>query len=228
MGCNYLSLPLIPASGTQVLTCGEAIQWYSCSPMLPCHTFSYKENTHDNKNPKWPKSYSHKKSAHIYIYTYIYIYINLIINKHVHKWICLFEMTPSKYIWIEEALVVISWEILETSIIEMCFKITYRQMLLTHWGRVMHICVSNLTIIGSDNSLSPDQHQAIIWTYAGILFIGPLGSICSEIIIEINTFSLKKNVFENVVWKIAAILSRPQCVETWCNMWYCIQYWASI
>ena len=26
---------------------------------------------------------------------------------------------------------------------------------LTHWGRVTHICVSNLTIIGSDNGLSP-------------------------------------------------------------------------
>ena len=33
---------------------------------------------------------------------------------------------------------------------------------LTHWGRVMHICVGNLTIIGSDNGLSPGRHQAII------------------------------------------------------------------
>ena len=33
---------------------------------------------------------------------------------------------------------------------------------LTHWGRVTHICVSNLTIIGSDNGLSPDRRQAII------------------------------------------------------------------
>ena len=30
---------------------------------------------------------------------------------------------------------------------------------LTHWGWVTHICVSNLTIIGSDNGLSPDRHQ---------------------------------------------------------------------
>ena len=29
---------------------------------------------------------------------------------------------------------------------------------LTHWGRVMHICASKLTIIGSDNGLSPCQH----------------------------------------------------------------------
>ena len=35
---------------------------------------------------------------------------------------------------------------------------------LTHWGRVKHICVSKLTIIGSDNGLSPGRRQAIIRT----------------------------------------------------------------
>ena len=34
--------------------------------------------------------------------------------------------------------------------------------LLTHWGRVTHICVSKLIIIGSDNGLSPSRRQAII------------------------------------------------------------------
>ena len=63
---------------------------------------------------------------------------------------------------------------------------------LTHWGRVMHICVSKLTIIASDNGLSPGRRQAIIWTSAGILLIGPLGTNFSEIIIEIITFSFKK------------------------------------
>ena len=63
---------------------------------------------------------------------------------------------------------------------------------LTHWGRVTHICISKLTIIGSDNGLSPDRHQAIIWTNAGILLIGPLGTNFSEILIEIHAFSFKK------------------------------------
>ena len=53
--------------------------------------------------------------------------------------------------------------------------------MLTHWGRVTHICVGNLTIIGSDNGLSPGRRQAIIWTNAGILLIGPLGTNFSEI-----------------------------------------------
>ena len=62
----------------------------------------------------------------------------------------------------------------------------------THWGRVTHICVCNLTTIGSDNGLSPSRHQAIIWTNAGILSIGHLGTNFSEILIEIHTFSFKK------------------------------------
>ena len=65
-------------------------------------------------------------------------------------------------------------------------------ILLTHWGRVTHICVGKLTIIGSDNGLSPGRRQAIIWTNAGILLIGPLGTNFSEILIEILTFSFKK------------------------------------
>ena len=39
---------------------------------------------------------------------------------------------------------------------------------LTLWGRVMHICVSKLTIIGSENGLLTGCHQAIIWTNAGV------------------------------------------------------------
>ena len=63
---------------------------------------------------------------------------------------------------------------------------------LSHWGRVTHICVSKITIIGPDNGLSPSRHQAIIWSNAGILSIRTLGTNFSEILIEIHTFSFKK------------------------------------
>ena len=66
------------------------------------------------------------------------------------------------------------------------------QSSLSHWGRVTHICVGNLTIIGSDNGLSPSRRQAIIWTNAGILLIGSLGTNFSETLIGIQTFSYKK------------------------------------
>ena len=65
-------------------------------------------------------------------------------------------------------------------------------MVKTHWDRVTHICVDKLTIIGSDNGLSPGRRQAIIWTNAGILLIRPLGTNFSEILIGIQTFSFTK------------------------------------
>ena len=63
---------------------------------------------------------------------------------------------------------------------------------LTHWARLTHICVGNLTIIGSDNGLSPGRRQAIIWTYARVVLIGILGTNFNEILIEIHAFSFKK------------------------------------
>ena len=67
-----------------------------------------------------------------------------------------------------------------------------RPKALTHWGQEMHICISKLTIIGSDNGLSPGRRQAIIWINVGILSIGPLQTNFSEILIEIYTLSFKK------------------------------------
>ena len=55
-----------------------------------------------------------------------------------------------------------------------------------------YICVSKLTIIGSDNGLSPGRRQAIIWTNAGILLIQSIGKNFNEILSEIHTFSYKK------------------------------------
>ena len=55
-----------------------------------------------------------------------------------------------------------------------------------------HICNSDLTIIGSDNGLSPGRRQAIIWTNAEIVLIGPLGTNFNEILFEIWNFSFKK------------------------------------
>ena len=63
---------------------------------------------------------------------------------------------------------------------------------LTHWGRVTHICVGKLTIIGSDKGLSPGRRQAIIYTNAGILLIWTLGTNFNEILGEIHSFSFSK------------------------------------
>ena len=88
---------------------------------------------------------------------------------------------------------------------------------LNNWGWVTNLCIGKLIITGSDNGMSPGRCQAIIWTNAGILLIGPLGTNFSQILIEVYAFSFKKmnlkmsgkwrpfclslNVFNNVVSK---------------------------
>ena len=52
--------------------------------------------------------------------------------------------------------------------------------------------ITKLTIIGSDNGMLPGRRQAIIWTNAGIWLIGALGTNVNELLIRIDTFSLKK------------------------------------
>ena len=86
---------------------------------------------------------------------------------------------------------------------------------LSHWGQVTHICVSNLPIIGSDNDLAPGWCQAIIWTNAGLLLIWSLGTNFGEIFKQNSYIFIQENAFENVVWEISTILSRPQCVNRW-------------
>ena len=82
---------------------------------------------------------------------------------------------------------------------------------LTHWGRVTHICIGKLTIIGSDNGLLPGRRQAIIWPNAGILSTGPLGTNFSEILIEINTFSFKKMHLKMSSGKWRPFVSASMC-----------------
>ena len=60
---------------------------------------------------------------------------------------------------------------------------------LTNQGRVMHICVGNLTIIVF---FSFGGRQVIMWTNAAILLIGTLGTNLSEVLVEIDAFSFRK------------------------------------
>ena len=73
---------------------------------------------------------------------------------------------------------------------------------LTHWGRLTHICISKLTIISSDNGLSPDWRPI-----AGILLIGPLGTNFSETLIETHIFSSMK-----MHLKMSSGKRRPFCL----------------
>ena len=80
-------------------------------------------------------------------------------------------------------------------------------------GRVTHICVGNLTIIGSDNGLSPGRCQAIYLNqYSNIVDWTPRNKLQRNLSRNLYIF-IQENAFENVVWKLASILSRPQCVN---------------
>ena len=62
-------------------------------------------------------------------------------------------------------------------------------------------------MIDSGNGLWPVGCHAIIWTNAGLLLTAPLGTI------KFETIFMDKNEFENVVCKMAAILSRPPYID---------------
>ena len=79
--------------------------------------------------------------------------------------------------------------------------------MLTRWGQLAHICVSRLTVTGSDNDLSPGRWQAIIWTNARILLIGPLGTNFSENLIDILAF-----LFTKMRLKLSSAKWRPFCL----------------
>ena len=95
--------------------------------------------------------------------------------------------------------------------------------MLTHWGQVMHLYISKLTIISSDNGLSPGRCQTIIWTNAGILLIIPLQTNFNEILIEIHKFSFKKIPFKmpSGKWRPFRlglhVLNRPQTYTVICH-----------
>ena len=93
------------------------------------------------------------------------------------------------------------------SILKMHITISFSSMCPVVCYLTHSICVGNLTIIGPDNGLSPGRRQAIIWTNAGILLIGPWGTNLSEILIKIHTFSFKK-----MRLKVSSAKRRPFCL----------------
>ena len=72
---------------------------------------------------------------------------------------------------------------------------------------------------GSDNGLAPIRRQAIIWTNAGLLSIGPSGTNISEILIKIQNFSFKKMHLKILSAKMRV---NPLYTELFCGPQTCI------
>ena len=95
----------------------------------------------------------------------------------------------------------------------------------------MHICISKLTIFGSDSGLSPRRRQAIIsvnqcWN---VFNLNPMNKIQWNFNQNLNFF-IQENALENVVCEMAAILSRGRWVN-W--LWpsdaiWCRRTWSTL
>ena len=87
---------------------------------------------------------------------------------------------------------------------------------LTHWGRVMHICICKLTIIGSDNGLVTSHYLNQWWNIVN----RTLGNKLQWNLNRNLYILIQGNALQNVVWKW-----RPFCLSfnelTWlpdCDM----------
>ena len=78
-------------------------------------------------------------------------------------------------------------------------------------GRATHMCVSKLTITGSNNRLSPGRYQAIIWTNARILLIGPLGTNFGEIQSKFIHFHSRKCILKCRLENSGHFISASTC-----------------
>ena len=89
-------------------------------------------------------------------------------------------------------------------------QVTLRKLI--HWSRVTHICIGNLTIIGSNNVLVPGRRQAIISTIDGTLLMGQLGIYLCDILIKIQIFGVKKAHLKMSAakWQTFCLILRPQ------------------
>ena len=101
----------------------------------------------------------------------------------------------------------------------------------THWGRKTHICIREHASTGSDNGLSPGRRQAIIWTIAGILSIGPSGTNFCEMSVDIYTLLSKNNTSKMSSGEAGQFVFAPICKSsltgTWAILWLARWKWCN-
>ena len=141
-------------------------------------------DTHDRTSPSYlPKEYSNQVSKRLERYFQSYRADKL---GHTDGWTDdsvlynhIFQCMGKYFVWNFRGVLWNSTQNIFPFHWEMCILLIITH--ITHWGRVAHMCVVNLTIIGSDNGLSPGRRQAIIRTNVVILLIGVIGTNFSEI-----------------------------------------------
>ena len=102
---------------------------------------------------------------------------------------------------------------------------------ISHWVRVTHLCVSQLTIISSGNGLYFGRRRAIIGANAGLLLVGPLGPNFSEILIQFHSIKMhfkmssgkRRLLFSALVWHTDTSWQIFQSLIEWNSIFYYIR-----
>ena len=108
-----------------------------------------------------------------------------------------------------------AWSISEREgVVTFCYNQNIRKdiyihsPILTNWGWVTHIPISELTIIGSDNGLSPGRRQTITWTNINWNLRKKLHWHFKQ-----NSYIFVQKLHLKMSCAMVAILSQPQCVK---------------
>ena len=157
----------------------QAITWANMDP-VPCHSMAPQGHNDWNDASQWQC-----------ILSCMFIYRILSVHFPLSCVVCMISFNFTPFSSCVVACIYVDWYEMFHIWISVWLKLDF-SLVLTHWGLMTHVCISKLTNIGSDNGLSPGWCQAIIWTNAGILFIGILGTNFSEILSEIHVFSFKR------------------------------------
>ena len=125
--------------------------------------------------------------------------------------VCSWLSCVFKYVEIKEFHIMIMKYIIR---FEKCHLIMIFEIVLTHLGRMTHICVGDLIIIVSNNGLAPGRRQSITWTNAGLLSMWLIKTNSSEIWVGILSFSFYKMHLKISSAKMAAMFSRGRWVNS--------------
>ena len=147
-------------------------------------------------------------------------------RQYTHWLKCLCE--NCKYVYFLQTNLTTPWSTPVPSSLHHCWKPTCRLqtglimwvlyhhfflcIFLTHWDQVMHICISNITIIGSDNGLRLDGAKPLSEPMMEYCWLDPLEQTAVKFWLEFKHFHSRKCIW-NFVLKMAAILPQSQCVN---------------
>ena len=91
-------------------------------------------------------------------------------------------------------------------------------LILIHWGQVTHICIGNLTTIGSENGLSPGRRQSHYLNHCWKIVNCTLRNKLQWNFNQNSNVFIHENALQNLICEMASTLPQPQCVNQWSSV----------